>query len=109
MNPIGDEENIFANLFDQVPARRAGGEEDMAGAVLYLSSRAGVSILKLLLQVLQFVNGPFSHISMGYLSVSMAVESSLQMASSRITCKCRNLQYHASSQPLRERKFGGGG
>ncbi|KAI0151806.1 short chain dehydrogenase [Xylariaceae sp. FL1272] len=41
MNPIGAEGNIFSNLFDQVPAKRAGNEEDIAGAVLYLSSKAG--------------------------------------------------------------------
>ncbi|KXJ87272.1 7-alpha-hydroxysteroid dehydrogenase [Microdochium bolleyi] len=41
MNPVGAEGNIFSNLFDQVPARRAAGEDDIAGAVLYLASRAG--------------------------------------------------------------------
>lgn len=43
MNPVGAEGNIFSSLFDKVPAKRAGGEEDMAGAVLFLASRAGVS------------------------------------------------------------------
>ena len=43
MNPVGQEGNVFANLFDKVPAKRAGSEEDMAGAILYLASRAGVS------------------------------------------------------------------
>lgn len=43
MNPVGAAGNIFSNLFDQVPAKRPAGEEDIAGAVLYLASRAGVS------------------------------------------------------------------
>lgn len=34
---------MFASLFDKVPARRAGREEDIAGAALYLASKAGVS------------------------------------------------------------------
>lgn len=42
MNPVGQEGNMFSALFDQVPAKRAGNEEDIAGAVLYLASRAGV-------------------------------------------------------------------
>ncbi|KAH7230257.1 hypothetical protein B0J15DRAFT_410931 [Fusarium solani] len=41
MNPVGQEGNMFSALFDQVPAKRAGKEEDIAGAVLYLASRAG--------------------------------------------------------------------
>ncbi|CAK7206104.1 hypothetical protein SEUCBS139899_008887 [Sporothrix eucalyptigena] len=41
MNPVGAEGNIFQNLFDKMPAKRAGEEDDIAGAVLYLSSRAG--------------------------------------------------------------------
>jgi len=44
MNPVGAEGNIFANLFDKVPAKRAGRLEDIAGAVLYLCSQAGVNI-----------------------------------------------------------------
>ncbi len=44
MNPVGEEGNIFSNLFDKVPARRAGGEEDIASVVIYLASRAGVSV-----------------------------------------------------------------
>ena len=36
---------MFANLFDKVPAKRAGNDEDIAGAVMYLASRAGVSYL----------------------------------------------------------------
>jgi NAD(P)-dependent dehydrogenase (short-subunit alcohol dehydrogenase family) len=45
MNPVGEQGNIFSNLFNKVPAKRSGSEEDMAGAVLYLASRAGVSNL----------------------------------------------------------------
>ncbi|KAL4876027.1 hypothetical protein BJY04DRAFT_210909 [Aspergillus karnatakaensis] len=41
MNPVGEEGNLFAGLFDKVPAKRAGNEDDIAGAVLYLGSRAG--------------------------------------------------------------------
>ncbi|KAH7062145.1 short chain dehydrogenase [Macrophomina phaseolina] len=40
MNPVGAEGNMFANLFDKVPARRAGKLEDIAGTVLYLCSQA---------------------------------------------------------------------
>lgn len=43
MNPVGQEGNIFSNLFDQVPARRAGQEQDIAGVIIYLASSAGVS------------------------------------------------------------------
>ena len=43
MNPVGEEGNMFSSLFDKVPAKRAGNEEDIAGAILYLVSRAGVS------------------------------------------------------------------
>lgn len=43
MNPIGQEGNMFSSLFDQVPAKRAGDEDDIAAAVLYFASRAGVS------------------------------------------------------------------
>lgn len=42
MNPVGEEGNMFSSLFDKVPAKRAGSDEDIAGVVLYLSSRAGV-------------------------------------------------------------------
>ena len=44
MNPVGAAGNIFSALFDQVPAKRAGNESDIAGTILYLASRAGVSI-----------------------------------------------------------------
>lgn len=43
MNPVGEEGNMFSSLFDKVPAKRPGSEEDIAGAVMYLVSRAGVS------------------------------------------------------------------
>ena len=43
MNPVGAAGNMFANLFDKVPSRRAGKMEDIAGTVLYLCSQAGVS------------------------------------------------------------------
>jgi hypothetical protein len=42
MNPVGEEGNMFSSLFDKVPAKRAGNEDDIAGAILYLASRAGV-------------------------------------------------------------------
>ncbi|CEL00449.1 Putative Cytochrome P450 CYP504E5 [Aspergillus calidoustus] len=44
MNPVGQEGNMFSSLFDRVPAKRAGREEDIAGTVLYLSSRAGAYV-----------------------------------------------------------------
>lgn len=44
MNPVGEEGNMFSSLFDKVPAKRAGSDEDIAGVVLYLASRAGVSL-----------------------------------------------------------------
>jgi len=45
MNPVGEAGNMFSSLFDRVPAKRAGNEEDIAGSVIYLISRAGVSEL----------------------------------------------------------------
>jgi hypothetical protein len=44
MNPIGDGNNQLAALFDTVPAKRPGKIEDIAGAVLYLCSQAGVGM-----------------------------------------------------------------
>ncbi|KAJ4252434.1 hypothetical protein NW762_011035 [Fusarium torreyae] len=44
MNPVGEEGNMFSSLFDKVPARRAGQEEDIAGTILYLASRAGAYV-----------------------------------------------------------------
>ncbi|GAB7325630.1 hypothetical protein MBLNU13_g09612t2 [Cladosporium sp. NU13] len=41
MNPVGEAGNMFSSLFDRVPAKRAGNEEDIAGSVIYLVSRAG--------------------------------------------------------------------
>jgi phenylacetate 2-hydroxylase len=43
MNPVADGDNQFAELFKAMPAARIGKMEDIAGAVLYLSSQAGVS------------------------------------------------------------------
>ncbi len=45
MNPVGDGDNQFAELFKAMPAARIGKMEDIAGAVIYLSSRAGVRLL----------------------------------------------------------------
>jgi hypothetical protein len=42
MNPVGEAGNMFSSLFNRVPAKRAGNEEDIAGSVIYLISRAGV-------------------------------------------------------------------
>jgi hypothetical protein len=42
MNPINAEGNMFANLFDKVPAKRAGVPDDIVGTILYLVSKAGV-------------------------------------------------------------------
>ena len=42
MNPVGEAGNMFSSLFDRVPAKRPGNEEDIAGTVIYLVSRAGV-------------------------------------------------------------------
>ncbi|KAF4975183.1 hypothetical protein FZEAL_7991 [Fusarium zealandicum] len=44
MNPVGQEGNMFSALFDKVPAKRAGNEDDIAGTVLYLVSRAGAYV-----------------------------------------------------------------
>ena len=44
MNPVGEAGNMFSSLFDRVPANRAGNQEDIAGSVIYLVSRAGVSL-----------------------------------------------------------------
>lgn len=43
MNPVEEGDNQFAELFKAMPAARIGKMEDIAGAVLYLSSQAGVS------------------------------------------------------------------
>ncbi|KAL4819548.1 NAD(P)-binding protein [Aspergillus spinulosporus] len=44
MNLVGAEGNMFAGLFEKVPAKRAGREEDLAGTVLYLVSKAGAYV-----------------------------------------------------------------
>ncbi|KAI0893762.1 7-alpha-hydroxysteroid dehydrogenase [Annulohypoxylon nitens] len=44
MNPVGEEGNVFSNLFDKVPARRAGDDLDIAAVVIWLSSRAGAYV-----------------------------------------------------------------
>ena len=46
MNPINAEGNMFSNLFDKVPAKRAGIPEDIIGTILYLCSKAGVHLLE---------------------------------------------------------------
>jgi NAD(P)-dependent dehydrogenase (short-subunit alcohol dehydrogenase family) len=43
MNPIEEGGNQFAQLFEKMPAKRIGKSEDIAGAILYLCSQAGVS------------------------------------------------------------------
>ena len=47
MNPVGAGDKQFAALFEAMPARRVGKLEDIAGAVIYLCSQAGVSWLLL--------------------------------------------------------------
>ncbi|KIX99448.1 uncharacterized protein Z520_05024 [Fonsecaea multimorphosa CBS 102226] len=44
MNPVEEGENQFAELFKAMPAARIGKMEDIAGAVLYLSSQAGAYV-----------------------------------------------------------------
>lgn len=44
MNPVEEGGNQFADLFKAMPAGRIGKMEDIAGAVIYLSSQAGVSL-----------------------------------------------------------------
>lgn len=41
MNPVGDGDNQFAELFKAMPAQRIGRIQDIAGAVIFLSSEAG--------------------------------------------------------------------
>ena len=43
MNPVREGANQFAELFQKMPAKRIGTLEDIAGAILYLCSQAGVS------------------------------------------------------------------
>ena len=42
MNPVQEGANQFAELFRKMPAKRIGTLEDIAGAILYLCSQAGV-------------------------------------------------------------------
>lgn len=51
MNPVEEGDNQFAELFKAMPAARIGKTEDIAGAVLYLSSQAGVSGLSRTLRI----------------------------------------------------------
>lgn len=46
MNPVEEGNNQFAELFKAMPAGRIGKLEDIAGAVIYLSSQAGVSSIE---------------------------------------------------------------
>ncbi len=43
MNPVQEGKNQLAELFKKMPAKRIGKLEDIAGAILYLCSKAGVS------------------------------------------------------------------
>lgn len=47
MNPVEEGNNQFAELFKAMPAGRIGKLEDIAGAVIYLSSQAGVSMTEI--------------------------------------------------------------
>lgn len=53
MNKVSESGNIFANLFDKVPAKRAGNEDDVVGTIIFLASKAGVCIKIGLLPVLK--------------------------------------------------------
>ena len=46
MNPMGtgSSADIFGDLVQKLPAKRAGGIDDLAGVVLFLCSRAGAYI-----------------------------------------------------------------
>lgn len=46
MNPVQEGSNQFAALFEAMPAKRIGQLEDIVGAVIYLSSQAGVSLTR---------------------------------------------------------------
>lgn len=48
MNPMSGGGDIFKGLIDKVPAKRVGRLEDVAGTVIYLSSKAGVSLVQAL-------------------------------------------------------------
>jgi NAD(P)-dependent dehydrogenase (short-subunit alcohol dehydrogenase family) len=44
MNAVEEGGNQFSQLFEKMPAKRVGRPEDIAGAILYLCSQAGVSM-----------------------------------------------------------------
>jgi NAD(P)-dependent dehydrogenase (short-subunit alcohol dehydrogenase family) len=46
MNPMGSGSgaDIFGDLVNQLPAKRAGGGDDMAGIILFLVSKAGAYV-----------------------------------------------------------------
>jgi NAD(P)-dependent dehydrogenase (short-subunit alcohol dehydrogenase family) len=46
MNPMGTgkDADIFGDLLEKVPAKRAGRVDDMAGVVLFLVSKAGAYV-----------------------------------------------------------------
>ncbi|KIX08973.1 uncharacterized protein Z518_00051 [Rhinocladiella mackenziei CBS 650.93] len=44
MNPVEEGNNQFAELFKAMPAARIGRMEDIAGAIIYLSSQAGAYV-----------------------------------------------------------------
>lgn len=48
MNPVEEGSNQFSQLFEKMPAKRIGKLEDVAGAILYLCSQAGVSVFVIL-------------------------------------------------------------
>ncbi len=83
MNPVGAEGNVFAALFDQVPAKRAGNEDDIAGGVMYLVSRAGVSQMQHVLK--SPTNKVSRHMLTAYHCALMAAVSCSQTAKSEGT------------------------
>lgn len=88
MNPVGEEGNMFSSLFDKVPAKRAGDDEDIAGVVLYLSSRAGVCFWQLIASLpalwSYMLIGNYRLTWMGSPYVSMADVFSLPMGKSEV-------------------------
>ena len=80
MNPVGEAGNMFSALFDQVPAKRPGQAEDIAGAIIYLVSRAGVNFTEAVRRHSTDTHG--RHTSMEYLCASMAGVSWWPMAKS---------------------------
>lgn len=85
MNPVGEEGNIFSNLFDKVPAKRAGNEEDMAGAIIYLASKAGVGAILMTLSERSSVLTMSRPTLMEYHYVSMVDAYYLQMDRSSLS------------------------